>query len=245
MATSQNGWSVLSSPSQTHQWVIPGANRSIRLRPGHAGFVLAHFLLWFHEVIERIDKGIYDDWGWAYRAIRGKSTGFSNHASGTAVDIDATKHPLSARGTFKPWQYVRIRAHLLWMNGVIRWGADYSGRKDEMHFEINKGTKATYALAKRLANTPRGKRIRKANPAYRPLISRKPGTRDLKQGDRGEDVAYVQRRVGVTADGIYGPNTAQAVQRWERAQKKKYPGLLVDGVVGNITWRALGVKVKY
>ena len=245
MATSQNGWTVLSSPSQTRQWVIPGADRSIRLQNGHAGFVLAHFLLWFHETIERINTGIYDDWGWAYRAIRGATKGYSNHASATAVDIDAVKHPLSARGTFKPWQYVRIRAHLLWMNRVIRWGADYSGRKDEMHFEINAGAAAVNRLAKRLANTPRGKRIREANPGYKALVGHEPGSRDLREGDRGGDVAYVQSRVGVKADGVYGPKTAAAVKRWEQSQKKKYPGLFVDGVVGNITWRALGVKVKY
>jgi hypothetical protein len=169
MMYSQNGWKVLEASTATRNWVIPGSRRTLRLHPGHAGFVLVHLALWFHEVVERLDNAVWDDWGWALRAIRGQTRGYSNHASGTAMDLNATKHPLGVRGSFTAaWQYARIRARLVWYAAVIRWGGDYQYRADEMHFEIDKGARAVERLARRLARTPRGRRIIKANPDYRP-----------------------------------------------------------------------------
>lgn len=51
---------------------------------------------------------------------------------------------------------------------------------------------------------------------------------------RGEDVARVQRIVGVGADGVFGPETEKAVVRWQAAH-----GLVADGEVGTETWAAM------
>ena len=59
----------------------------------------------------------------------------SNHSSGTAIDLNATKHPLGAAGTFTPLQVSLIQA--LCKKYGLRAGLDYKGRKDEMHFEIS------------------------------------------------------------------------------------------------------------
>lgn len=56
-----------------------------------------------------------------------------------------------------------------------------------------------------------------------------PGT--LRVGSKGSAVSAVQRVVGVTADGQFGPVTELAVQRWQYAH-----GLSGDGVVGPLTW---------
>lgn len=173
MAISQNGWPVYTSSAASglRTWVIPGTDRRITLRDGSAGFLLVHLILWFHERIEKISGGVWDEWGYAYRPVRGRTAGFSNHASGTAVDVNATKHPLGARGTFKRWQVVKIRARLkLVYLGRIRWGGDYVNRADEMHWEINVPLAQCERRARRLADSPRGKRILAANPGARAVI---------------------------------------------------------------------------
>jgi peptidoglycan hydrolase-like protein with peptidoglycan-binding domain len=52
---------------------------------------------------------------------------------------------------------------------------------------------------------------------------------------QGSDVSTVQRKVGCTADGVYGPVTKAHVQTFQSRH-----GLDVDGVVGPITAGALG-----
>jgi peptidoglycan hydrolase-like protein with peptidoglycan-binding domain len=56
----------------------------------------------------------------------------------------------------------------------------------------------------------------------------------LRQGDKGEDVAFLQRLLGLAPDGEFGPGTKAAVAAYQ--QKRK---LTPDGVVGAGTWSAL------
>lgn len=172
MTTSQNGWPALATDSPLlYTWTIPAKSgeRKIRLRNGSAGFILCHFLLWFAEVIEPLAGGILDDWGYAYRPIRGQSTELSNHASGTAADANAIKHPLGRSGTFGI-RAIRIRLRLKLYRGALRWGGDYNGRKDEMHFELDQPLPDVEKVARRLMSTPRGKRLLAANPTQRAVI---------------------------------------------------------------------------
>lgn len=160
---SQNGWPVLSV-GETWQWVIPTTGRSLRLHRGAAGFVLAHLALWYHESIEPLDGGVWDDWGWAFRMVRGSTDSISNHASGTAVDLNAVSHPLGVRNTHTKNQQATIRARLAGRYGkAIRWGGDYLNRADEMHFEVNSGTAGILAVAESLRDSPRGRRVALAN----------------------------------------------------------------------------------
>lgn len=167
MSISQNGWPVLFNSVETFLWKVPvrhGETRHYRLVPGAGGFLLVHFLLWWHEVIEPINTGVWDEWGWAVREIRGQTSGYSNHASGTAADVNATLHPLGVVGTLKSAaKYARIRAKLTQYRGCLRWGGDYHDRKDEMHIELNRGHKDVRKRAHKLARTSRGKRILHAN----------------------------------------------------------------------------------
>jgi hypothetical protein len=135
MPVSQNGYTA-NDESLTQSWKIPGTTRAVRLRKGAPGNLLVLFAAWFDKSVEDIEGGELDDWGYAERPIRGSTTTLSNHASGTAMDLNATRHPLGKRGTFTPAQAAKIRAELKRYGGCIRWGGDYSGRPDEMHFEI-------------------------------------------------------------------------------------------------------------
>lgn len=61
----------------------------------------------------------------------------------------------------------------------------------------------------------------------------------LKKGSRGSEVKTLQNKLKITADGIFGTNTENAVKEF---QKKN--NLTVDGIVGPKTWSKLGVTIK-
>lgn len=150
MATSQNGWPV--NPARTYRQV-PGSTVHLTVADGVAGDVLMYVAREFDRRVEDIDwkssRGEFDDWGWADRPIRGSNV-TSNHASATAIDLNATRHPLGVRNTFTAAQVGEIRAILAEVDGTVRWGGDYTERADEMHFEINAGYARVKAVADRL-----------------------------------------------------------------------------------------------
>jgi putative chitinase len=53
----------------------------------------------------------------------------------------------------------------------------------------------------------------------------------LKVGSKGDDVKKLQTKLGLTADGSFGPNTEKKVKEWQSAN-----GLTADGIVGDGTW---------
>jgi peptidoglycan hydrolase-like protein with peptidoglycan-binding domain len=57
----------------------------------------------------------------------------------------------------------------------------------------------------------------------------------LKRGSRGTAVKALQRVVGTSADGIFGPKTKAAVVRYQKKHK-----LRADGVVNVNDWKAMG-----
>jgi peptidoglycan hydrolase-like protein with peptidoglycan-binding domain len=65
------------------------------------------------------------------------------------------------------------------------------------------------------------------------------GGTTLKSGAGGGTVVALQRALGVTADGAFGPQTRRAVRRFQRAH-----GLTVDGIAGPATLRALGIAAS-
>lgn len=134
MARSQNGWTA--NRRDLMAWFsIPGTNVELLLRKDYAGPLLAAFARAFHLRVENIkDPGC---WSYAVRPIRGSTTTLSNHASGTAIDLNAPRHPLGKRGTFSAAQSAEIRRLIGLTGGALRWGGSYSGRADEMHVELN------------------------------------------------------------------------------------------------------------
>lgn len=78
-----------------------------------------------------------------------------------------------------------------------------------------------------------------AKPAAAPVASTRPaspvGRAVIKQGSTGEDVKYLQTKLGLTADGVFGPRTKAAVVTFQSSK-----GLTMDGIVGPRTWTVLG-----
>ena len=74
-----------------------------------------------------------------------------------------------------------------------------------------------------------------------PVLKRRAGSggrsrAGRSRSERGGGVRALQRKVGVTADGVFGPGTEAAVKRWQRRH-----GLVADGIVGPQTRAEMGL----
>jgi len=58
----------------------------------------------------------------------------------------------------------------------------------------------------------------------------------LKLGSKGKEVKELQEFLNINADGIFGPGTKSAVQKWQTNNS-----LVADGIVGPATWNAMGL----
>ncbi|ALQ30130.1 hypothetical protein ATC04_05855 [Arthrobacter sp. YC-RL1] len=188
MALTRLGWDVLE----------PGSNRLTNLswitgkvRSGDAHTILNELGRRFNSEVETIRK----DWSWGYakRPVRGASVA-SEHSAGVAVDFNAPAHGLGLSGTFSAAQVRAIRRILDDLDGAVRWGGDYAGRKDEMHFELQGGVTK---LAKVAAKINGG--VGDVKPAGKPSKPKPAGKRPTDYKD-------------LSVDGKFGSDSAEAVQ---------------------------------
>ena len=143
--TSYNGYPASKDPQEIGIKSYSVDGTALRLRCADSvGPLLAAFAADFHKLIEPIDGGTLDDWGYAFRMVRGSTDRLSCHSSGTAIDLNATKHPLGKYDTFPAEKVPMIRA--LAKKYGLKWGGDFKSRPDDMHFEVN----VTPAKAKEL-----------------------------------------------------------------------------------------------
>lgn len=237
---SQNGY-VACDSSLIGKFTVPGSSVKINLRKGDVSVVLLDFLGWYHKNIEPLKQA--DTGGYNCRNIAG-STKLSNHASGTAADVRWQDHVQGKRNAgFSSAEVSKINTKLKEYGGAIRWGNNYSGTPDAMHFEINQGA----AAVKKQADRIRARNVKPApaKPPAKPATGLKSfplGSRTLKQGvEPGTDVAWVQRFIGPsrmgTPDGVPGPKFTSGVKWYQHMR-----GLGADGVItkGGPTWRAMG-----
>lgn len=64
------------------------------------------------------------------RKVRGSATKWSNHAFGAAIDFNAAENGFNAKST------IPLPVIAAFKRQGARWGGDYRGRKDPMHFEF-------------------------------------------------------------------------------------------------------------
>jgi len=137
---SQNGWPVLTRSELT--WFTAAGERFAAAN-ADVSYVADYLITRFNAEVEPIEGKVLDDWSWDSRKVTGSRTTISNHASATAWDLNATKHPRGVKGTFskaKTAAVRRILADIKADNGhhIFRWGNDYTSSPiDSMHFEIN------------------------------------------------------------------------------------------------------------
>jgi len=133
---SYNGWPASKDQAEIGIVSIPIEGTKLKVRCAKAvAPLIAGFCKEFHQLIEPIDEGTLDDWGYAFRDVRNVPGKLSNHASGTAIDLNATQHPLGKIGTFPVEKISMIKA-LSKKYGLIWGGSESWKRRDEMHWEI-------------------------------------------------------------------------------------------------------------
>jgi hypothetical protein len=145
MLQSYNGYPASKDPDEIKikSYSVKGTDRKLRCAES-VGPLLAAFASEFHELIEPIDEGTFDDWGYAFRMVRGSTDRLSCHSSGTAIDLNATKHPLGKAGTFPAEKIPMLRA--LAKKYGLKWGGDFKSRPDDMHFEVEVSAAKAKAL---------------------------------------------------------------------------------------------------
>ena len=160
--------------------------------------------------IDRDRVSIYDG-VYNPRKIAG-SDRWSNHAFAAAIDIDAPHNGFNTGHGTMPQRVIDA-----FKSVGARWGGDYRGRTDPMHFEFcGEGIFSDEGIS--LPPIP--------PPPPGPALP------VLQAGSRGLDVRKLQGILFV--DGIFGETTENAVIAF---QKQK--GLDGDGIVGPDTWREL------
>lgn len=144
--TSQNGWPASKNPGDINIVTVAvplkgGRMKTVRVA-AQAAAPMLEMITWWDANIEPVETlG-----GYNYRDIRGSTSTLSNHASGTAVDINGEKHgPLGTRGTVSASDAVKIAAKAASL-GMI-WGGVWVHRPDEMHVELAKGGKVATITA--------------------------------------------------------------------------------------------------
>ena len=151
MQTSYNGWPASKDQGAIgiKSYAVPGTELKLRCAESVAPLLIG-FAAEFHELIEPLDEGALDDWGYCYRDVRGVPGKLSNHSSGTAIDLNASRHSLNHAGTFEATKIPMLKA--LVKKYALTWGGEWT-RRDEMHFEINQNAIKVAALIERLGIT--------------------------------------------------------------------------------------------
>ena len=134
---SQNGWAVIPAYGDPRLETLPQVMGSKNVLGGPVHDLFARLATLYQERVEPIARE--DSWGYSPRPITGNSKVWSNHASGTAVDFNASKYPMY-RAHMSEAKIARCRALVAHFEGLLRWGGDYPRQSiDQMHWEIAKG----------------------------------------------------------------------------------------------------------
>jgi len=136
-STSYNGWTVGTPGSVigVQDYTVPGTSIDLQIRSGDVAKVLLYVARRFNAEVETLLRGQCG--GYSYRPNVNNPNVWSNHASGTAIDLNWERHPNGSPNTFSAAQIAAVRSILAFCGKVVYWGQDYRGVVDGMHFEIN------------------------------------------------------------------------------------------------------------
>jgi hypothetical protein len=143
MTVSLNGWPV--PPKKLVTKPVPGADRRLTLAKDAAPILLA-VAADYNKTVKRIDQGTWDEGGYNDRDANGAPGKKSNHASGTAIDLNWSEE--GAQGSSWGKRFFAQTKHQLAIQAMkrrygkwVQWGGDWRA-KDYMHWEIKPGVTA-------------------------------------------------------------------------------------------------------
>jgi hypothetical protein len=266
MATSINGWPVLSpTSSQLVNRRVPGTNRYLRLRADVAPLLLA-LAAEYHRKIRSIDTGTYDDWGYAYRQANAADA-WSDHSSGTAMDLNATGEGAMGSNNYNWWLYnerYKIAKALKAKYGVVIWGGAtalggdyrYARNWDWMHWAIRPGVTLSQVKAQiaKLGIRPDGTvalpptvttpvvDLSRLQTAAKVDPTKPKGHKSYAAGTTLVEKALVKEKFLLpgSVDGSYTSATVNAYSKWQK--KLGYTGKDANGIPGKVSLTALGKK---
>lgn len=242
MAVSRNDWDIIDSYSSSR--LVPLRWITGKVRSGDAHTILDALGERFNREVEPIIRS--ESWGYAQRDVRGNKGIVSEHNTGTAVDFNATKHPIGKRNTFSAAKQAKIRQIVRDFDGAIRWGGEWQ-RADDMHFELIGGVKKLKQVADKLkaGSKPTGD-VKPTSPSKPvPMPSNTPSkayTDWVKELQRNLNL-WKTDLPKLRVDGDYGTLTKNRVKEWQRRNKGgAYKGIYLDGDAGPLT--CAGLKIK-
>jgi D-alanyl-D-alanine carboxypeptidase len=151
MSVSYNGWSA--SPSLAlRDCTVAGVSAVPGVRDNDDVYVVLHYVMeQWHERVEALVPGWC--WGFNFRPTTNDNS-LSCHASGTAIDLNAPRHPFGVSPYANLNQQQIDTIHEIIADLPIVWGGDYrdADNKDAMHFEIMGSAAAVAAAADRIRN---------------------------------------------------------------------------------------------
>lgn len=150
--TSINGWPVLSpGDSKIATGTIPGTTRKLTMRKDVLPLFLALAADYNARISDLDNERVIDDWGYAYRKSR-LSSAWSDHSSGTAMDLNAAQEgqqnmrPMNwwvrTKNSARATRLKRLYEVVIW-GGADECGGDYQNPRyvDWMHWSLKPGSK--------------------------------------------------------------------------------------------------------
>lgn len=212
MTNSQNGWPVVAANACDRNPLIRDVTVPNGVLAGDVAVIFRWLVKEYDRRVEPLQPGWC--WGWFVKPIEGSST-ISNHASATAIDLNAPANPMGQGTTKKSMTAAQIaECHRIEdeSDNVLRWGGDFVSRNDPMHWEVVGSRAAVRQLADKIRNTkPPRVPVTQTITVKVPLL--REGDDDAKL-DGYNLITRMQRIVQTDDDGIWGPTTTKAVAAW-------------------------------
>ena len=259
MPLSINGWPVLTGwgDKRLREFAVPGTKTKLLLR-SDIGPLLVALAADYSKDVSNIDNRA-DDWGFDYRKARASVGSWSDHSSGTAIDLNASttgaQGPHGGMATLTSDQIAAIveikkRYEVVIWGGDKARGGDYGSSIywDPMHFALRPGV--TVNDVRRVmaklgidANGVRHGVTPAPHPTPHPLPPVAPFP--LKAGSKGNNIKVLQTALvrrgykNVHVTGIYDASTQAAVKNFQTKRPSLWPA---DGICGPKSFAAITSK---